>query len=245
MTLHPPPVRFDDARPIALAIAREAAGTGLDVLLVRDILGRFVVALDDRGEHLAGEAVDRWHGQMSEQLGPYAAASPVVLASKLFAADALFGSPRVVDLPSEESGPGRGRLRTIDNTVVGEDWPRVSTPVDASRSAVTPRVALYGFKGGVGRSTATFLLAKHLADQGRCVLVVDLDLESPGSGPLLVGDEQMPQYGLVDHLVEDALGNAEGLDLVVRASHVSVKGNGELWVAPARGRGSDRSQAPY
>jgi hypothetical protein len=41
--------------------------------------------------------------------------------------------------------------------------------------------------------------------------------------------------GLVDQLVESALGNSDGLDLVARASHVFPRGNGELWVAPARG----------
>ncbi|MEK8143669.1 hypothetical protein NKH18_21540 [Streptomyces sp. M10(2022)] len=31
------------------------------------------------------------------------------------------------------------------------------------------------------------MLARHLADRGHAVLVVDLDLESPGAGPLLMG----------------------------------------------------------
>ena len=39
----------------------------------------------------------------------------------------------------------------------------------------------YSFKGGVGRSMALMNVAYTLAGQGRHVLVVDMDLEAPGS----------------------------------------------------------------
>ncbi|GAA4205734.1 AAA family ATPase [Streptosporangium oxazolinicum] len=236
-------VRFDEARPIALAMAYEVAAEGIDVVLMRDVLGRLCLALDDSAGTPSQDTVARWRAELTERLGPYAAPNPVLLASELFAAEAVFSSPRVVDEPGLESHPGQGRVRALDNTVVGEDWAHVTTPPAEVAGVRTARIALYGFKGGVGRSTATFMLGKHLADQGLCVLVVDLDLESPGSGPLLLSEDAAPQYGLVDHLVESALGNADGLDLVERASGVVFTGNGELWVAPARGRGSDR--APY
>jgi hypothetical protein len=80
------------------------------------------------------------------------------------------------------------------------------------------------------------MLAQHLAGQGRCVLVVDLDLESPGVGTLLQDDGDLPDYGLVDYLTESAVGNEEGLDLVTRSQTVRVGGNGEVWAAPAGGR---------
>ncbi|MEV4369562.1 AAA family ATPase [Nonomuraea sp. NPDC049637] len=236
-------VRFDEARPIALATAREVAAKGIDSVLIRDVLGRLCLALDDRPGELSQEAVAKWRAELKERLGSYAAPNTVLLASELFAAEAVFDSPRVVDEPELGNRPGQGHIRALDNTVVGEDWARVTTPSPQVTGVRTARIALYGFKGGVGRSTATFMLGKHLAAQGRCVLVVDLDLESPGSGSLLLDEEAMPRYGLVDHLVECAIGNAEGLDLVERASGVSILGNGELWVAPARGRGS--GSAPY
>ncbi|MEU0516797.1 AAA family ATPase [Streptosporangium sp. NPDC006007] len=238
-------VRFDEARPIALITAREVAAEGVDSVLVRDVLGRLCLALDDRRRELPADGVARWRAELTERLGRYAAPNTVLLASELFAAEAVFDSPRIVDEPGLGSGSGRGCVRALDNTVVGEDWAHVTMPLAEVAGVRTARIALYGFKGGVGRSTATFMLGKHLADQGQCVLVIDLDLESPGSGPLLLGEEAMPQYGLVDHLVEFALGNAEGLDLVARASGVAVEGNGELWVAPARGRGQEGGAYAY
>ncbi|MFJ3831702.1 ParA family protein [Streptomyces sp. NPDC090046] len=246
MTFPNDPVRFDQARPLAQAVARSAAATGVDVLLVRDLLGRFSLLLDDRtGGGVDQSQADAWQEQLVASLGRYAAERPLLLASGLFQPDALLASPRAADEFGYVPGPGLGRISWLDNTVVGEDWAKVSTPAADSDGVRTSRTALYGFKGGVGRSTATFMLAKHLADQGHCVLVVDLDLESPGSGPLLVAEDQLPQYGIVDQLVESALGNEEGLDLVAPATHVPVKGNGELWVAPARGRGAEGTEYAY
>ncbi|MFF4990635.1 KGGVGR-motif variant AAA ATPase [Streptosporangium saharense] len=243
MTTPDTTIRFDDAWPSALAVARETAAQGYGTVLVRDLLGRFSLALDDRTLEVSPESADRWRTELIEHLGPYAAANAVMLASDLFAPEPIFESPHLKDLPGQEVFPGHGHIRVLDNGVVGEDWAHVTTPQRENSSVGATRIALYGFKGGVGRSTATFMLGKHLADQGSCVLVLDLDLESPGSGPLLLREEDTPQYGLIDHLVEFALGNADGLDLVATASDVSVTGNGELWVAPARGRGS--GAAPY
>lgn len=238
-------VYFDAAEPVALTVATDVAGSGMDVILVRDILGRFVFILDDRQITVADEAIDRWRDRASRELGPYAAEQPIALGSKLFMPETVFASSRVVDQPGYAPRAGHGRVRRLDNAVVGEDWSRVSTPLPRDTGSPTSRTVLYGYKGGVGRSVATFMLAKHLADQDLCVLVVDLDLESPGSGPMLLSEPELPRFGLVDQLVESALGNADGLDLVARASHVTPRGNGELWVAPARGGGLDGHPYTY
>ncbi|MCP9974860.1 KGGVGR-motif variant AAA ATPase [Streptomyces somaliensis] len=132
-----------------------------------------------------------------------------------------------------------GAVRFLDNTVVGEEWSHVTAP-PAAGSGGTPRprrTALYGFKGGVGRTTATAVLARRLADEGRIVLVVDLDLESPGVGPLLLAGGTPCTHGVVDHLVESALGNADGLEIVARSGY-APRNRGELWIAPARGAGT-------
>jgi MinD-like ATPase involved in chromosome partitioning or flagellar assembly len=245
MTLKSGPVRFDEAGPLALSVALEAAATGVHALLVRDILGRLTLLLDDRVDTVNDDAANNWRDQLKNTLGPYAADNPLRLASGFFQPDTFFSSPRAVPEISYAAQPGQGNIYWLDNTVVGEDWTQVRTPRLNSEGVRTARTALYGFKGGVGRSTATFMLAKHLANRGNCVLVVDLDLESPGAGPLLIADEQIPQYGIIDQLVESALGNDMGLDLVAQASHLQFENNGELWVAPARGHGIQGSDYTY
>ncbi|GAB2791644.1 AAA family ATPase [Streptomyces chlorus] len=241
------PVRFDQARHRAFEAARDVAGQGFPVVLVRDVLGRFSLVVDDAGKEKAavrGLMAD-WETAFSDGLGPYRSGQPVLLASDMFSADALLGSVRAVADPDGTSGPGS--VRFLDNTVVGEDWAMVSTPGSGPDGVRAHRTALYGFKGGVGRTTAMAVLARHLADRGHAVLVVDLDLESPGAGPLLMGRDLSP-HGLVDHLVEDAVGNADGLDIVIRSPYDPPRAAdgrfGELWVAPARGRGTD-GQARY
>src|SRR5262249_9504961 len=72
------------------------------------------------------------------------------------------------------------------------------------------RLAFHGIKGGVGRSTAVATLAAHLAKRpGAQVLVVDLDLESPGVGLTLLPDDRRPEFGLVDWFVEQPVGQAD------------------------------------
>lgn len=239
MTLPPTSVRFDDARPRALAAAYDVAAEDLDVLLVRDVLGRFTLLVDDRQRQVPTGRVSAWTEHLTEVLQRYAADRPLHLASDLFSADDLLNSDRAQPDPMHVPAAGQGTVSILDNTVVGEDWAQVSTPAPEADGSRTHRTALYGFKGGVGRTTATAILARHLSDLGHVVLVVDLDLESPGVGPLLVGGRLLPRYGLVDHLVESAVDNAEGLDLVAPAGYTPRTGQGELWVAPARGRGTD------
>ncbi|MFJ7123851.1 KGGVGR-motif variant AAA ATPase [Streptomyces albogriseolus] len=241
MTAPVDPVRFDEARRRAFDTAREVAGKGFHVVLVRDVLGRFSLVVDDREKQKEAvlKLVPGWERLLADRLGPYRTGHPVLLTSKMFSADTLLASPRAVADP--EGPSGKGSVRFLDNTVVGEDWAKVSPLVDGASSTRAHRTALYGFKGGVGRTTATAVLARALADRGHVVLVVDLDLESPGAGPLLMG-QHLPPHGLVDHLVEAAVDSADGLEMVIRTPYDPPRADdgrfGELWVAPARGRGA-------
>ncbi len=63
-------------------------------------------------------------------------------------------------------------------------------------------ISFYSFKGGVGRTTTVAAVALLLARAGKRVLVLDLDLEAPGVGPLLLDDIPIPDRGIVDYLVE-------------------------------------------
>lgn len=118
-----------------------------------------------------------------------------------------------------------------DRLLIGGEW-------DASfaqASAGPKRFTLFSMKGGVGRSTTAMVLARHLAEQGKRVLIFDLDLESPGISSSLLGSE-LPKYGVVDWFVEDAVGNAAPIiaDLQ-KASPLQEDLPGSITVVPAYG----------
>ncbi|MFF5482817.1 KGGVGR-motif variant AAA ATPase [Streptomyces sp. NPDC012935] len=234
------PTRFDAAWHAALGHAHRAAETGRDTVLVRDLFGRASLLIDDESEPLPAEELESLAEAFRRDTQAFAGPQPVQAASTMFAPEMFFASPELI--VEDEGEPGhRGRVAVLERTVVGADWAREAAPGASPQPEVRERrVALYGFKGGVGRSTATAVLARHLADKGHCVLVVDLDLESPGVSTLLHGLDELPEHGIVDHLVEAGVGNADELDLVTQSSFfVPTQGNGEIWLAPAGGRPRD------
>jgi CobQ/CobB/MinD/ParA nucleotide binding domain len=94
-------------------------------------------------------------------------------------------------------------------------------------------------KGGVGRTTALCVLAADLAAKGRRVLTIDMDLEAPGLGNMLLNEDTLPEFGLLDYLVERGLGE---LDDSFYADMISSSwlggGRGKVDVLPAIGRRS-------
>jgi MinD-like ATPase involved in chromosome partitioning or flagellar assembly len=223
-------IRFDEAWQRAVALSMNLTDTNLDLVLVRDLLGRVCLVIDPpSGFDLDAADLAR---RLTEATGPAFVASVPIVDLAVTGFPAEYFEPPTVTVVRERTGVS-GRLALLENGLAGAPWRTVAeTP---SRR----RVTLYSFKGGVGRSTATFMLARALAEQGRCVLVVDLDLESPGVGNLLLSEQARPEHGLVDHLAESLVGNQSGLDLVARSTSVSTTGNGEVWVAPAGGRPRD------
>lgn len=105
------------------------------------------------------------------------------------------------------------------------------------------RVVFFGIKGGVGRSSALSAAVYHLIRQGKKVLVLDADFESPGVSATLLADELRPDYGLVDWFSLDALDRPRTGELVqqrklVERSGLDVHavGDGAAWIAPSFGR---------
>jgi len=70
-------------------------------------------------------------------------------------------------------------------------------------------VTFYSFKGGVGRTTALISCAWQLAEKGKSVVVVDLDLEAPGLASLLGAGLQR---GVVDFLMDHIAADRAVLD---------------------------------
>lgn len=90
----------------------------------------------------------------------------------------------------------------LDRRLAGDAW--LSAPSNEKMSV--PRIAFYGLKGGVGRSTALAVCAADLASIGTNVLVLDLDLEAPGLESVLLKPDRIPDYGVLDWLAAATAG---------------------------------------
>ncbi len=123
------------------------------------------------------------------------------------------------------------KIRIVDRLVTASGWTRC-TPASPNSSAM--RLAFYSIKGGVGRSTALAITARELAESGKRVLVIDLDLESPGLSCSLLPSDRYTRYGIVDWLVEDLIGNGNA---VIASLHAlsPISHDGEVFIVPAYG----------
>jgi Mrp family chromosome partitioning ATPase len=124
-------------------------------------------------------------------------------------------------------------IRLIDRRIVGAGW------LDAPSEKVgsPPRIVFASVKGGVGRSTAIAIAAADLARRNKNVLVVDLDLEAPGLGNLLLNDQRVPSLGTIDFLVENGIDpiNASDLESFIGVSELTTAEGGRVDVLPAFG----------
>jgi len=117
----------------------------------------------------------------------------------------------------------------VDRLATEGDWASIA-PVAVG----APRVVFFSIKGGVGRSTALSATAWRLAQAGKRVLVLDLDLESPGLSTSLLPDHRQPAFGITDWLVEDLVDNSDAVfDALLATSTLSH--DGEIYVVPAHG----------
>lgn len=105
------------------------------------------------------------------------------------------------------------------------------------------RVVFFGVKGGVGRSSALSAAVYYLIRQGKKVLVLDADFESPGVSATLLAEELRPDYGLVDWFSLDALDRPRTEELVLQRKlversglDVHAVGDGAAWISPSFGR---------
>jgi hypothetical protein len=129
----------------------------------------------------------------------------------------------------------------IDRRLVGHDW--LTEPVGAWKDPEPARLVFASLKGGVGRSTSLVVLAVELSRKGKKVLAVDLDLEAPGIGTMLLNQTSQPKYGALDWYVERGIHGAQikSDDLVTKmigVSHFSSN-NGLIHVVPAVGTNAE------
>jgi cellulose biosynthesis protein BcsQ len=222
---------FDDSLP--LLVMTLASLAGLDFVeagtILRDASGRlsFVANRAPRDDNER----ERLGSALTEALGPYARNDRPIS----FRGDS--GTERI--LITSERLPIRvaeGFCHLLDRRIVGSGW----LDLPKSEQAAPPRVVFATLKGGVGRSTALAVAAADLARRDRNVLVVDLDLEAPGLGDLLLNSDQTPEFGALDYLVESGIGGVldSSLHAYTGSSGLTVPGGGRVDVLPAFGRRS-------
>lgn len=223
---------FQQALETALEIT-EALGTSLgnEIVLVRDLRGRIrpVVATKKKKDW---PELDKYRADLSTQLGAYAfdAERSVLFRDELTEPDVVLSERRLLKQTNDLS------IYLLDRQIIGQDWMRDTL----QRTTRNPRVTFFGLKGGVGRSTALVNWAWHLAEQGKKVLVFDLDLESPGISSSLLPPDHLPDYGVVDWFVEDGVGQAQVVESELLARSPLSQGlDGEISVIPAYGSKTD------
>ena len=238
------PCRFDDSVPRLVTTLLERLG--------RDRLERGVVLRDATGRlsFFSPEAIEpATLSQLTEvlraRLGAYARTDRLIVGPDEPGAQPVLNDPAALTLRVAIEGPDVGDVdyRYLDRRIVGADWLRrpasVAARGDAPESAEERgalRVAFSSLKGGVGRSTALTVVATEQASKGRNVLVVDLDLEAPGIGSLLLSADRMPPFGAVDFLVERNFGEVDRAiveDMV--GTSALTRGQGLVSVVPAVG----------
>lgn len=223
-------VRFDSALGAAQAlVTAELAAWAHDIVLVRDIYGKVRVAIDDRrrAEKPPKDTLAELAARLDTALGAFSPGAPsmFLLASEMVAPEEIFAAEEL----SARAAPAG--IRILDRQIVGSDWSRTPFADGAAN-----RVALYGIKGGVGRSTAAAVLCWRLSRAGKRVLVLDLDLESPGLGTTLLPADREPDYGIVDWFVEDAVGQADRALVADMLARSPIGEGADVVVVPAGGR---------
>ncbi|MCQ8127228.1 KGGVGR-motif variant AAA ATPase [Methylomonas rivi] len=220
-------VRFQDALTKAIAFTEEHYNAlGYDPILIRDLFGKVRLFLQsnqtDQHKILAKE--------LSTLLGNFSYTPDVIF---LYQQD-IFNSRSIIESPDKILIHGTDRpIYLLDRQITGQDWLR--QPIEEAPHP--PRVTLFGIKGGVGRSTALAIWSWYLAKQGKKVLVIDLDLESPGIGQILLPQENTADFGVVDWLVEEAVGQTDEWLLrdMVATSPLAETTEGTIRVVSAAG----------
>lgn len=225
-------IRFDDSLPALVSVIDAEFGSAALAagVAVRDITGRLAFVLPHAFD---AELIDRVGQRLKNELGPYARSDRLLAAFNDFGAESLLNAPSALSIKVKSS-----TIRLIDRRLVGADWLRAP----ANKAPPPPRFVFASLKGGVGRSTALAITAAHLASAGKRVLAIDLDMEAPGLGSLLLDEGTLPEFGLIDALVENGLAPLDEAFLadLVGPSDLADR-LGRIDVIPAFGRRSIRN----
>ena len=212
--------RWDDLEPL------------LPIFVNRDLNGRVRLFLDATLEPT--EEGEQWRklqdlaNAVHANLSPHVGEPGQILDFKDCLLD-LINTSTTYPL-SDQLGNILPNVYVVDRLAQEATWETISSDI-----STVSRIVFYSIKGGVGRSTALAACAWALADSGQRVLVLDLDLESPGLSTSLLPASRQPAYGITDWLVEDLVGNGDALLPEMHASLGTQQRGGELIVVPSHG----------
>lgn len=233
-------IRFNDALRLAVQSLQQLnLPKNPQPRLIRDVYGRLRFALDCALADYPTGALDELR-KIQESLGAYATSLEVLTHDSFSNPSAVFGSQdwhrTSVPLGNDEDGEplGETEVLLLDRQIQGQEWLR---PMGNEVGRHSHRMVFFGLKGGVGRSTAICMVAWTLARQGKRVLLVDFDLESPGLSGLVLPPERVAEFGVIDWLIEDAVGQGDAvLGDMVSASPLGGTTEGAVRVAAAMGQ---------
>jgi len=209
--------------------------------IIRDVFGRLRFALDCPEREFPAEKLEFLRAEQNA-LGAFSSSSEVLTHESFSFPEKVFGDPdwntTLVSLGLDEDGLplGEAEITLLDRQITGQDWLRPQDDLPDSKRPC--RLVFFGLKGGVGRSTALCMTAWGLAREGKRVLLIDFDLESPGLSGLVLPSERVADLGVVDWLVEDAVGQGDSvLPHMVSASPLGESTIGAVRVVAAIGQG--------
>ena len=226
-------IRFDDSLPALVRLVKAECGDiGISKsVFVRDATGYLSVVVD---EEIKEERLTELNKRAIAALGGYARHEDCIRDRN------GPGARRLLDSESgNRTWVGRESIVFIDRRMVGADWllpPKARTSI--------PRIAFVSVKGGVGRSTALAVMAAHLSSRGQRVLAIDMDLEAPGIGTMLIHPDAIPKFGTLDYLVENGISGIDD-DFVENVAGKSFlgAGGGQVTVLPAFGSETAKNPA--
>ena len=197
-----------------------------DLYLVRDLFGKVRLSISDEidGDDAARDGLGRLAVALHQALGAHSYPPDSAVLSV---------DPEFLKSFADEAREIHPGVYWIDRLVTGSDWWTVQPP---RRAQGAHRFTLYSVKGGVGRTTTAAVLARHLACRGERVLVIDLDLESPGLSRSMMDTREQPEFGVTDWFVEDLVGQGDRVIEEMTASPAwALDLEGDVHVAPAHG----------
>lgn len=221
-------IRFDEAISTAIEIITQRFGKDNvpPTTIVRDTPGSLTIVLPDDA---LGDG--EWRAlaeKLHEAIGKF---SPGIRRVLLRHSD-LIDPQDVLESPDCIALSDKPQIWLVDRLLTNQDWLR--RPV--SGPPPLPTATVFSIKGGVGRSTALAVLAWYLARSGRRVLIVDLDLEAPGIGSMLLAE--LPDFGAVDWCVEALVGQADAalFEQMLGVVPLAEGTDGTIMLIPAFGR---------